>query len=196
MTTGRFPDSDIPGSPPVYDSPELFAVHHVLLHLKAPRHPPYALPLLDSVRRVCFSELFFNPSGLMGLSVFSDLLCQRTILALPQPTTRPRDQAPWRRADSNRCPPACKAGALPPELRPPPISDLKLRSWNLKIPNPKFEIPNFRVWAYLDLNQGPHAYQACALNHLSYRPRGAPSGPPSHLLHKTRTPLPAPAPTP
>jgi hypothetical protein len=26
------------------------------------------------------------------------------------------------------------------------------------------------LWAYLDLNQGPHAYQACALNHLSYRP--------------------------
>ena len=25
-------------------------------------------------------------------------------------------------------------------------------------------------WAYLDLNQGPHAYQACALNQLSYRP--------------------------
>ena len=26
---------------------------------------------------------------------------------------------PWRRADSNRRPPACKAGALPAELRPP-----------------------------------------------------------------------------
>ena len=26
------------------------------------------------------------------------------------------------------------------------------------------------LWAYLDLNQGPHAYQACALNQLSYRP--------------------------
>ncbi len=25
----------------------------------------------------------------------------------------------WRRADSNRRPPACKAGALPAELRPP-----------------------------------------------------------------------------
>jgi hypothetical protein len=49
MTTGRFPDSDIPGSMPVYDSPGLFAVHHVLPRLKAPRHPPYALASLDSV---------------------------------------------------------------------------------------------------------------------------------------------------
>ena len=25
-------------------------------------------------------------------------------------------------------------------------------------------------WAYLDLNQGPHPYQGCALTRLSYRP--------------------------
>ena len=27
-----------------------------------------------------------------------------------------------------------------------------------------------RRWAYLDLNQGPHPYQGCALTRLSYRP--------------------------
>jgi hypothetical protein len=52
MTTGGFPHSDIPGSPPVYNSPGLFAVHHVLHRRNAPRHPPYALPSLDSVRFV------------------------------------------------------------------------------------------------------------------------------------------------
>ena len=43
MTTGGFPHSDISGSQPVYGSPELFAVHHVLHRRNAPRHPPYAL---------------------------------------------------------------------------------------------------------------------------------------------------------
>ena len=56
MTTGGFPHSDIPGSRPVYDSPGLFAVHHVLLRRSAPRHPPYALLSLDSAcSRVCVS---------------------------------------------------------------------------------------------------------------------------------------------
>ena len=45
----------------------------------------------------------------------------------------------WRMTASNRLPPACKAGALPDEL-----------------------IPHF-WWVWLDLNQRPHAYQACAL---------------------------------
>ena len=34
------------------------------------------------------------------------------------------------------------------------------------ISNFEFRIPNFEIaaqWAYLELNQGPHAYQACAL---------------------------------
>ncbi len=46
----------------------------------------------------------------------------------------------WRRTGSNRRPIACKATALPTELRP-------LVNW----------------WAREDLNLRPHAYQACAL---------------------------------
>ncbi len=41
-----FPHSDISGSKPACDSPELFAACHVLLRLLAPRHPPYALSSL------------------------------------------------------------------------------------------------------------------------------------------------------
>ena len=37
------PHSDISGSKPVCSSPELFAAYHVLLRLRKPRHPPYAL---------------------------------------------------------------------------------------------------------------------------------------------------------
>lgn len=31
--------------------------------------------------------------------------------------------------------------------------------------------PNIEIWAILDLNQGPHPYQGCALTKLSYRPK-------------------------
>jgi hypothetical protein len=37
------PHSDICGSKPARDSPQLFAACHVLLRLWLPRHPPYAL---------------------------------------------------------------------------------------------------------------------------------------------------------
>jgi hypothetical protein len=52
ITPRRFPDSEIPGSMPVSDSPGLFAAVHVLLRLPAPRHPPCALSSLTvSLRR-------------------------------------------------------------------------------------------------------------------------------------------------
>jgi hypothetical protein len=62
----------------------------------------------------------------------------------------------WRRSDSNRRPPACKAGALPTELRP----QRNTRWTHRPIPPP---LAGQRVWAREDLNLRPHAYQACAL---------------------------------
>ena len=76
MTADRLPDSDIPGSPPVYNSPGLFAVHHVLRRLKAPRHPPYALTPLDSA----YSSVFRRT-----LSVFVPRRFSRNHGAFPQP---------------------------------------------------------------------------------------------------------------
>ena len=40
-----FPHSEISGSVPVCRSPELIAAYHVLLRLRKPRHPPFALLL-------------------------------------------------------------------------------------------------------------------------------------------------------
>jgi hypothetical protein len=57
-------------------------------------------------------------------------------------TIRP-SQLWWRWTESNRRPPACKAGALPIELHP----QISPNQW----------------WAREDLNLRPHAYQACAL---------------------------------
>ena len=39
----RFPHSDICGSRPICESPQLFAAYHVLHRLWEPRHPPCAL---------------------------------------------------------------------------------------------------------------------------------------------------------
>src|SRR5215475_14476465 len=52
----------------------------------------------------------------------------------------------WSQTESNRRPPACKAGALPTELWPRIAAPAK-REW----------------WACEDLNFRPHAYQARAL---------------------------------
>ncbi len=50
-----FPHSEIPGSKPVYGSPRLIAVSHVLHRLSAPRHPPYALSSLTTKLTRLFS---------------------------------------------------------------------------------------------------------------------------------------------
>ena len=43
IQTIGLPHSDICGSIPVCESPQLFAAYHVLRRLQEPRHPPYAL---------------------------------------------------------------------------------------------------------------------------------------------------------
>ena len=43
IITDGFPHSDICGSRVICTSPQLFAAYHVLLRLREPRHPPYAL---------------------------------------------------------------------------------------------------------------------------------------------------------
>src|SRR5580698_11384808 len=56
-----FPRSDISGSLPVSDSPELFAAVHVLHRLWLPRHPPHALRNLTlSLRHASSSRAGFD----------------------------------------------------------------------------------------------------------------------------------------
>ena len=52
---GGFPHSDICGSQPYHNSPQLFAVVHVLPRPLAPRHPPYALRSLTCCVRAANS---------------------------------------------------------------------------------------------------------------------------------------------
>ena len=73
--SGGFPHSDIRGSMDICSSPRLFAAYHVFLRLLVPRHPPYALSCLTSVKRlhiyVALYMLFFLLSLDNSLSVFS-----------------------------------------------------------------------------------------------------------------------------
>ena len=68
----------------------------------------------------------------------------------------------WSQTESNRRPPACKAGALPTELWPLQTSGIRSQHSGractpMSIPDPG------KWWAWEDLNFRPHAYQARAL---------------------------------
>ena len=75
----------------------------------------------------------------------------------------------WSRSGSNRRPHACKARALPTELRPPFGKQKSEHSdQNDLLPIPVVCIPHSASrsedwWAWEDLNFRPHAYQARAL---------------------------------
>ena len=85
--------------------------------------------------------------------------------------------------DSNRLPPACKAGALPIELHPlvnfafcvvdvvalQLVYQIHLASGLLATPQ-KSKFTGY-WWAWEDLNLRPHAYQACALTNWATSPR-------------------------
>ena len=83
MTPAGLPHSEIPGSQVVCTSPRLIAAYHVLLRFPEPRHPPYALILLDFYFRLPANTLlnsahplsrnrsFFPPSWKNGT-------CQRS----------------------------------------------------------------------------------------------------------------------
>lgn len=91
-----------------------------------------------------------DPSG----SVFSSHVQER---AVPPKRRRklllsswiPNRSTPkwWSLSGSNRRPPACKAGALPAELRPLAPVQPSQTQW----------------WARVDSNYRPHPYQGCAL---------------------------------
>ena len=82
--------------------------------------------------------------------------CQATA---PARTQRLPGRTWWRRTGSNRRPPACKAGALPAELRP----QAKTHAKPAAVPHTLEQGFQRQWWAREDSNLRPHAYQACAL---------------------------------
>ena len=90
-----------------------------------------------------------------------------------------QDQIWWSLTGSNRCPPACKAGALPAELKPQSFQRRQKPIGISKKPVHQHHNPHDLIdcvrhpdqhhihqdewWARVDSNYRPHAYQACAL---------------------------------
>ena len=137
---GGFPHSEITGSKGASASPVLIAACHVLHRLSTPRHPSEALQrLIVSQQNSCMDD----PADWKEMPAGPCLIFVRQCLLSNgswKPMNRP-DQfflhninafdceaagaisvrstsSWWSRTESNRRHPACKAGALPTELRP------------------------------------------------------------------------------
>ena len=129
----RFPHSDIHGSQVICTSPWLFAAYHVFRRLLVPRHPPCALLCLTSrcialQHFVLLKKAFLSFYWIFGLLIlgcldiwnfhfFLSILYLYEIFKVLL-NLHYLAKIQWRRRDSNSWPPACKAGALPTELRP------------------------------------------------------------------------------
>ena len=105
------PHSETHGSTVICTSPWLIAACHVLLRLWEPRHPPYALNYFSFYYMLVHIIILFSKFSLLTT-------CQRTFwlfnLSVKQYHTPflSIQRALWRISESNRWPPACKAGAL------------------------------------------------------------------------------------
>src|SRR5262245_50555375 len=165
----RSPDQSLLSS-----SPELFAANHVLPRLLAPRHPPFALPVLTRI----------SPLGRPG-SLRTHPCMRKTRSALDSErysVVKDRRSSP-REPPPARSRPARPRGAERIEARRRPggadrdrTDDLRLakpalsqlsyspKSLERSAANPRHATPaRERWWAWVDSNYRPPAYQADAL---------------------------------
>ena len=135
LQTDGLSHSEIPGSKVICTYPRLIAAYHVLHRLCEPRHPPCALSyflLISSDHKKLKALWTTTPlilsAVLVILTFYSFVLCQYVkdlfshrilfdwlrLHFVYQILTKM-----WRITDSNRWPPACKAGALASWANPP-----------------------------------------------------------------------------
>ena len=106
----RFPHSDICGSNRICQSPQLFAAYHVFLRLWEPRH---SLCALSNLLLSLVLSTYYSTSINSNMSKnFVDYIKQFTVIYTYL-------KKKWRISESNRWPPACKAGALASWANPP-----------------------------------------------------------------------------
>jgi hypothetical protein len=161
-----FPIRTSPDQSLVSGSPTLFAATHVLLRLLSPRHPSCALCSL--VISLLAAPLPREDQGPARPSWLTEDLPDDTFLPTCAYAVFKDRKSWWSRSGSNRRHPACKAGALPAELRPreqrgghdePRSGD----SCPLEAADDTWPSSAVSWCAWVDLNYRPHAYQACAL---------------------------------
>ena len=123
----RFPHSEIKGSKCICHSPLLIAAYHVFLRLSEPRHPPCALSnlLISSFLLFVYyfnqfqyvNELFVV--SIFGLRRIKNGHCTQYPYNNDCKYSHVWEVKKWRITESNRWPPACKAGALASWANPP-----------------------------------------------------------------------------
>jgi hypothetical protein len=113
------PHSEICGSICMCQSPQLIAAYHVLRRLWEPRHSPYALTLLIVLFALLmsYSKFAINHKWLITLLLLFSYFFFQYVNERFQPFGWW-----WRISESNRWPPACKAGALASWANPPFVS--------------------------------------------------------------------------
>ena len=84
ITWHGFPHSGISGFTPVSGFPELIAAYYALRRLRAPRHPPYALPRLTIIlpANVLFSYSVVKEQLSSNKQFISDLGILRTLFSM------------------------------------------------------------------------------------------------------------------
>ena len=153
MTRTGLPHSEIHGSKLVCSSPWLIAAYHVLHRLPVPRHPPYALSNLTKKFR---RNLSFEKTTTFYLVVkepFDPPEADSNLFYFSPRSLQDIGYKPnlWRRPGSNRRPIACKAIALPTELRP----QTRLTD--------RVNKTECHWWALVESNHRPRPYQGRAL---------------------------------
>ena len=148
LQTAGLSHSEILGSMVICTYPRLIAAYHVLHRLHEPRHPPCALsyflydihPFLSITaldgRNRSYFQLYWSWNSLLSIAALGNslklnfksyflqfVLCQYVKDLLHLPFTICIGNATWRITDSNRWPPACKAGALANWANPPNFSN-------------------------------------------------------------------------
>ena len=128
IAVSGFPHSDIRGSMCICHSPRLFAAYHVLLRLQEPRHPSCALfSFLFSFAFWYYSYILWVKSlytlAFVSLHFWNSTLCLDFLLFFLASNMSMSSFLMWRITDSNRWPPACKAGALASWANPPCLID-------------------------------------------------------------------------
>ena len=127
--------SEILGSKVICTYPKLIAAYHVLHRLCEPRHPPYALSYFFLYRFISFSVIQIKRtvahtfscivSWTIASSRYSFACVNMSKILLAYLTLLKVDYLKWRITDSNRWPPACKAGALASWANPPNFFGLR-----------------------------------------------------------------------
>ena len=131
--------SEISGSKVICTYPKLIAAYHVLHRLREPRHPPCALTYFLSYRSRMV-DIYFQLLTLLFWSHHVKERCfnYKTII-----------KTEWRITDSNRWPPACKAGALASWANPPSYKwKTESGKWKIRrVPDFQFSIFSFQLWS-------------------------------------------------